>query len=193
MKDNQNNTIEIIYRNIPKEIIEDFTNSDKITAITSEGRKESNFTGGPQDVIIYVAKVIADGVIFNIISLPLILTWKKLKKYYADKKTPIEEDKNYIDLRFKLSNEGEIEFHLKGNVSDEQIEKSTENIFNYLNDSKTLNSDLENPDYIVPESRKPRIRMKYNIETKKWEPVNFKELKAFWDAKIAESQNKYFE
>lgn len=191
MKDNQNNTIEIHYQNsIPKNIFEnlgEIANKNQVTINIRETPTYENLDGDTVDVIIEVANIFLGGIIFDLSKT----IWKQFRDYYSNKKTPPQKDVNCIRLIFKLSNEKEIEFQLEEDVSTEQIEVIMGKIDTYLKNTNELKSVLNNPNYVSVASSKPKIRMKYNSQTGKWEPVNFQELKKYFEEGLEKAQNKY--
>ena len=170
--------IELKYRHVPKEIIDDLkTNLDKSFSLSISNEKEeySNFTGGPADIIIFIdehlTELIIGGLLVNAtydgLKYAIQLLWKKIVASYSKQKNKFQTDKNYIELKFKLKPNKTLEFNLNGDIDEKIINDLTNNIFSYLRNKEQRQNDFKNPrfkDNTIPQTR---IKMTINPKTKK--------------------------
>lgn len=180
----------IEYMRIPDEIAKDFAsevdNSIHIKLVKS--KEYESFTGGPADIIIYIKEhlteilvgAIVGPAVYDSIKFSISRLWKKLISFYSRKRT-IEEDKNCISLNIEFKNEGEVEFILSGSVKEKEIQEIINGLFDYLKAQNRIKTDLMNSDYQDKDSTKPKITMRFNEETKSWEPVNVVQLRKQFD------------
>ena len=194
--------IEVRYKQLPFEIIEEFENniekaSISITVIHDKDQYY-NATGGPADIIIYIDQHLTEiivggvsGLVINGVYDSIKTIWKKLRAYYYSKQIEIQEDKNYISLNFKLKPDRTLKYSLEGTVDEKIINNLTKNIFEYLENTEKQNKDFQNPDYKDKDDFKPKIRMRYNPKTNSWNPVNFAEFEKWRDEQIRQAEDKY--
>lgn len=183
------NDVEIRYRHLPSEITDDFKKSleksDLILKVSHDRKEYFNFTGGPSDILIYINQHLTELLITGLLAPALYdglkyslkNTWKKLVQHYKKRNYQIEEDKNCIELNFKLHKDKTIEFNLNGSIDEKAINVTVDKMFEYLTDKPKHDEDLNNPDLLDGHSLKPRIRLQFNSRTNKWEPTNFAKLK----------------
>jgi len=177
--------IQIIYRNLPSEIIDNFqtisNNSDLIISSIENKEEFYNLTGGPADIEIFInshlTELIASGLIFptvyDLLKDSIKTTWKKLTNYYKKKNIQIEEDKNYISLNFKIKPDKTIEYNLVGKLDEQIIDKLNEKIFEYLQNTEKQNEDFANPDLKNKDETEPTIKMYYNSSSTSWLPYDY--------------------
>lgn len=179
--------IQVTYRHLPSEItgsIETLKSADLTVSIEHDKEEYFNFSGGPADVLIYIDQHLTETIIagllvpalYDSLKSAIKSTWKKIIQHYRQKSFTFQEDKNNIELNFKLNPDRTIEFKLRGDVDEQTINDTVENIFRYLRDKEKQDIDFQHPDYKDRLDTKPRIRMRYNPQTNKWEPVNFAEI-----------------
>ncbi|MES2331350.1 MAG: hypothetical protein V4539_17230 [Bacteroidota bacterium] len=175
--------ITIQYRQIPVNIFDDFKPLEKVPVqITMRHDKKEYFnaTGGPVDIIIYIeqhlTELIVNGLVvasvFELLKMAVAGAWKKLKSYYQQKTKPLRPDKHGINLVFKISEDKSLTFTLSGEITQTDLTKLTEHIFEYLKNKPQLEQDLANKAYHNNISKKPSIRMRYNVQKGIYEPVN---------------------
>jgi hypothetical protein len=172
--------IEIRYRHTPKQLINAFTeNVDKSISVKVH-QDDLEYFDGPEDIVIYVkehiTELIAGGILVNaawdVIKYAIISIWRLLVAFCSKRKAI---DKN-IDLVFEMKSGSSIEFRLSGNVDPSTIGDLIKWIENYLRDKERQKKDFINPDFIDKRESKPRIRVRYNSETKTFELLNYKNL-----------------
>lgn len=194
--------IEVRYKQLPFEIIEDFEKNIKKSSISitviHDKDQYYNATGGPADIIIYIDQHLTEiivggvsGLVINGVYDSIKTIWKKLRTYYSTKKIEIQEDKNYISLNFKLKPDRTLKYSLEGTVDEKIINNLTANIFEYLKDTEKQNKDFQNLEYKDEDDLKPKIRMRYNPKTNSWNPVNFAEFEKWRDEQIRQAEDKY--
>lgn len=194
--------IEVRYKQLPFEIIEDFKKNIERSSISitviHDKYQYYNATGGPADIIIYIDQHLTElivggvsGLVVNGVYDSIKTIWKKLQAYYSTQQTEIQEDKNYISLNFKLKPDRTLKYSLEGTVDEKIIINLTENIFKYLKDTEKQNKDFQNPDFKDKDDLKPKIRMRYNPKTNSWNPVNFAEFEKWRDEQIRQAEEKY--
>lgn len=193
--------IEIYYMRVPDDIIEgfkvSFDESDKIKSVRKN--EYENFTGGPPDIIMYISEhyyeMLISGILgsaaWETLRFSVSFIWKRLTHFYSKRKTVIQPDKNYISLNIKMDFDKTIEFNLEGNIDQLSIDQITNKIFGYLINVKQISSDFNNTSLRSGDSPKPKIVMRYNPDLKKWEPVNFEQLKKQMEKLFTEASIKF--
>lgn len=195
--------IEIRYRHIPSEITDDIQKdlerANLTVSIVHDKKEYFNFTGGPADILIYIdnhlTEIIIGGLLlpaaYDTLKYSIKTTWKKLVLHYGKRKSELEEDKNHIELNFKLHENKTIEFNLSGDIDEKTINNVVDKLFEYLKDKEKHNNDFQNKDYKDRLDLKPRIRMRYNPNTNKWEPTNFAEIKKQLDDLMRRAEEEF--
>lgn len=165
--------IEIEYRSVPREIISAFEkNIDHVSVTVRHNDGRTNHYIGASDIVILVKELLSSAVIDGIKHVVKI-TWEKYAHHLRKKKH--QEEENQIKLTFEIKADNTITFILTGN-DPKNIDTATENIFKYLSDRDQQNRDFNNPDFKANNDLKPKIRMRWNPETKNWQPINFAEI-----------------
>jgi hypothetical protein len=195
-------TVDVRYRHIPKDVVDDINRlSDKNINVTLHHDRLEHFnaTGGVTDIIIYIndhfTELVSGGLIVNAVydglKFCIRTTWKKLIKYYSSRKSNYRDESNSITLSFKIKPDKTIEYHLEGTVSDNSIDKITDRIFDHLQDSKEIDNHFNNPEFQDGIEEKPKIRMRYNKATDKWEPVNYANIRKEMDDILRKAENDF--
>jgi hypothetical protein len=177
----------IRYQDIPEEFITDFKNNidRSLTLTTQHDTGEISYLdGGPSDIIIFIeehlTEIIIGGIlipaIYDGLKLAIKRLWIKIVKYYSKQNTVFEEDKNFIELNFKIKPDKTIIFNLKGNIDDKLVDKITENLFEYLKDLEKHKTDFNNPDYQSTNEDDLNIIMIFNTTNNTWEPFNYSNI-----------------
>jgi len=187
--ENMGTLIEIDYRNLPQGIFHHLENSiikgNSHFTIRKSNDNISNFTGGPPDTIItinlfllgFLTNSFIYPAFYDLFKTSILFLWKKIVGHYSIKKTPLEDDKNYISLQFKIFQNKVIEFNLEGNIPKEKILPVTENIFNYLKDQTKLNHDIENLSFQSDNDSTIILSLEIDHTTFGWKPIDFEERK----------------
>lgn len=179
---------------------------DKLKNISNEGaqfdivKDESEAFSGTTgsasiDVLIYFEEhweemLLYPGV-YDILKGSLVLLWLKVSNRFKKAKKHNIEGGHRIEIYFKKKKDGEIKFNLKGDLDHDQIEKITENLFEIASNEKHTSVLLSNPDLLNENDEKPRVRMRFNKEKNEWEPVNFKEIRDYWDKKMNDANENF--
>ena len=66
--------------------------------------------------------------IYDGIKLSIKALWRKLVSYYLEQKIKYQEDKNYIELSFKIKPDLTLEFYLNGDINEKIINNLSDNI-----------------------------------------------------------------
>jgi len=172
--------IEIRYRHTPKQLIDAFTEKVDRSIAVKVHKDDLEYFDGPEDIVIYVkehiTELIAGGILVNaawdVIKYAIINIWRSLVAFCSKRKAV---DKN-IDLVFEMKSGNSIEFRLSGNVDPSAINELMKWVENYLRDKEQQKKDFTNPDFIDKKESKPRIRVRYNSETKTFELLNYTNL-----------------
>lgn len=186
--------MKIIYQHyIPDELIADFEKlgvDNQLQVEIKKGKEEQkyyNFTGSEiADIVIYVqqhtTELIASGLLVNLaydtFKGGLKLLWTGISKLAIKKlqSNGKETDKpKSISLRL-MDKDKAIEVVLEGDVDDKQADKVIDEAIKFISSEK-LNEAFKNPDFIPEQTKKPRIRLKFNKEKQVWEPENFGEYR----------------
>ncbi len=194
--------IKVVYRHLPSDITDEFENikNSDFSVIVKEDKKEYfHFSGGPADILIYFeqhpTELIVTGLIiptiFEGFKYALSTTWKRLTKHSNKKQEKIQNDKNKIELNFKVGQDKTVEFSLRGTANEETIDNAIDKIFEYLRDKTKQENDFQNPDLKGNFDLKPKIRLQYNSQTDKWTPVNFAEIKKFKEELIQQPKKRF--
>ncbi|HYG01654.1 MAG TPA: hypothetical protein VD927_04370 [Chryseosolibacter sp.] len=78
-----------------------------------------------------------------------------------------------IAVNFQLHN-GQVEVVLPDNASIKGVDKNISALLDYLRHNEQLQRDLNNPDYHLDSTTKPKIRVRYNPTTDRIEVVNIR-------------------
>ena len=160
-------SIEIKFRNVPREILIEFENKiDK--SISLEVHEDTNdHLDPPAEIVIYLNEPLTEIMVSstdrstNTFWDGLNSLWKKIKR------------ENNIELNFGFKPDTTIEFDLNGNIDPNQIDGITEDILRYLKNTDQQKKDFANPDFKQQQDDKPRLRVRYNPITDQLELVNF--------------------
>ena len=134
------------------------------------------------EIIIYPA-------IYDVIKGAIALLWKKVKVRFDKAKELNIDGIHNVHISFELNKEGEIKFDLNGDLDSKQIDSVIDRLFSQAKNQKEISKLTSNPDYLEKELDKPRIRMSFNKESNKWEPVNFQVIEDYWKKKMDEANN----
>jgi len=192
--DMKNEKILISYRAyIPKEVIAPFHEkfNDNEADIVIDKKMYFNASGDAvADIIVYIGQISAEAIvqgimlstIYDALKYSIKTSWTAYRNYFQSKqKTKFDEGENRcIAVNFSLDEKRTIEYRLTGDISDDVINNLTDKIFSTIKDQTTIKQTFSNPD-LVNDSWKPKIRMKYNSETKEWEPVNFGDIRKYFE------------
>jgi hypothetical protein len=197
----ENLQIQVKYRHVPVEIISDLNCLEKNIEVNlvHDELEHFNAAGGPADIIVYInnhlTELMVGGLIFPAVydgvKFCVKSAWKKLVAYYSSRKSQYHDDGNSITLSFEIKPDKTIEYHLEGNIKDESIDKLTEEIFRHLKNTSLIDSSFNNPDFKNETEEKPKIRMRFNKETEKWEPVNYTLLRKEFDDFLKQAEDNY--
>lgn len=194
-----NEKIEIIYREyIPTEVFNSFKEKFDDSQIELKIDKKMYFSATGDvvaDIIISISQTTTEllvqglwvSAVYDSLKYSVLSSWTAFRNYFQAKpKTKFDESENRcISLNFQIDKNRHVEYNLTGDVSDEVIKDLTEKLFQTIKDKKQIETYFSNPD-IKEGSIRPRIRIKYNPDTKNWEPVNWGELRRY----IEEAQRK---
>ena len=193
--------IQVKYRHVPVEIVSDLDSLEKNIEVNlvRDELEHFNAEGGPTDIIVYInnhlTELIAGGLVVNAVYDGLKFcvksTWKKLLAYYLSRKSQYHDDGNAITLSFEIKPDKTIEYHLEGNIKSESIDKLTEEIFRHLKNASLIESSFNNPDFKDETTEKPKIRMRFNKETEKWEPVNYTLLRKEFNDFLKQTEDNF--
>lgn len=147
------------------------------------------------DILIYFEKhweemLLYPGV-YDVLKGSLVLLWIKVSNRFKKAKSHNIEGNHQVEISFKKKKDGEVKFNLKGDLDDDQIEKIIESLLQKASNEKQNSELLSNPDFLDENHEKPRIRMRYNKEKNEWEPVNFKEIRDYWDKKMNDANENF--
>jgi hypothetical protein len=180
--------IKIVYKyNVPDELITEFVQLGVSKAFETNVEKGINedryysFIGTElSEIIVYVTQN-ANGLevgllgnaVYDLLKRGVGVLWAGLAKL-KEKKTQgneISQSKS-ISLRF-INHDKAVEIVFAGDYNENQAEKIIEDSFNFIREN--ADTALRNPDYLVPKSEKPSIRLVFNEDNQVWEPENFGE------------------
>jgi hypothetical protein len=134
-----------------------------------------NFTGKEiHDILVCISgesfKIISETIITTILSESFKTLWKKITK------AKLKEAK----CRLQINAEGkQINVEISGAIDEKTISGAVEGFIKGMSD-QTVISYFSETDFLEPDV-KPKIRLYYNLETMKWEPVNYAESKMEWE------------
>jgi hypothetical protein len=195
------NKIEITYRDyIPSDIFNSFKEkySDNQIELKIDKKMYFNATGDVvADIIISINHLTTEQIIqgllisafYDSLKYSIFTSWTAFRNYFQAKpKTKFDESENRrISLNFQIDQNRLVEFHLTGDVSDDIIKDLTNKLFQTIQDKNKIESCFSNPD-IKEGAIKQRIRIRYNQESKNWEPVNNSELRKYLEDVIKKTE-----
>lgn len=193
--------IEITYRDyIPSDVFNSFKENFSGDQIELKVDKKMYFNATGDvvaDIIISIShtttELIVQGLListlYDSLKYTISSSWTAFRNYFQAKpKTKFDESENRrISLNFQIDPNRHVEFHLTGTISDDVIKNVTDKLFEAIQDKNKIESSFSNPD-IKEGSIKQRIRMRYNQETKNWEPVNNAELRKYLEDVIKKTE-----
>ena len=178
----ENNLHKLDEQNIGFDIIQDET--EKFSGI--DGNTISDviilFNNHWNDIIVYPAT-------YELIKGTITLLWNKVKARFIKAKEINIDGSHKGDIEFKLTKKGEIKFDLNGDLDTEQIDSVIDKLLRLAENKQEISKLTSNPDYLEKTADKPRVRMTFNKESKKWEPVNFQFFDDYWKKKMDEANN----
>lgn len=192
--------IDIEYTNVPKDVVKDlFALKQYGIDINCHFEEEEfySFDGGPNDILIYInnhlTELIAGGIIVNaaydILKSGIQFTWRKVVQFYKNQKGEHQADKNNIILKLKIGADRTIEFTLKGNINEDQINIIINKLFLQLNSLNKIYLLFEEKQYHNSDEDGRHIEMYYNENEEKWLPVDFEMKRKEWDDFIRNIQD----
>jgi hypothetical protein len=170
-----NMDIEIQYRKVPREMLNDFEKSIGKSVGLKIYEDPNDHFDPPADIVIYVSEHLTEIFVGGASGILFTEVWSGIKALW--KKVLTKKKKNDIELIFKVRADREVEFYLQGNIDPKIVESVTDKMLAYLRDQDQKQKDFLNPDLMDELYSKPRIRVRYNPKTKEVEVVNFAELK----------------
>lgn len=168
------------------EFRKDIERSEIILATSIDNEEWLNFTG-PElyDVIIYIKNNILSPAIYDIFKTGVI---KLIEKIKGNSKKEINSKK--ISIRFEDEKERNIEINIEGDFKKKEIKSIIEEAFKVF--SKDERERLfKDKRYVSETIFNPKIEMKYNWTTKKWEPTNFEEIRKQLDDLLKEAEDRF--
>jgi hypothetical protein len=167
-----NPSINIEVNNAPRDLVIGFDERlDKSIVLTiNHSQENADHFEGPADIVIYInehlTELIVNALIANAvwegIKYGIESTWRKIvpSKKYKNK------DTRRIEIKFKIDSNHTIEYELDGNVEANEINALTSKIIDYLKNKEQQVKDFNNPDFKDNDDRKPRIRIRYNSQSR---------------------------
>lgn len=189
---NNNREINVVYKSyIPDEWVEEFENNIKTAGIQFKKVKDEDkyysFTG-PEfaDIIIFIRdnpeSIFLAPALYDIIKSGIIGLWKKLKSLNVQKMQSGETEtkQKKISIRYEDAQERGITIIIEGDLDDDLIEDIVEESLEVLKTDKK-EVIFQQPDFVDNSQGKKAIELKYNPNTKVWEPENFGEIRRKMD------------
>jgi hypothetical protein len=132
------------------------------------------------DVLIYFEKhweemLLYPGV-YDVLKGSLVLLWLKVSKRFKKSESHNMDRNHQIEISFKRKKDGEIKFNLHGDLDGNQIDNIMESLLKLASSEQQADELFSNPDLIDENDEKPSVRMRYNMEKNRWEPVNIKKI-----------------
>lgn len=101
--------LNLVYRHIPSEVIEEFKRIDSNHIDIEEDRLDY-FSGGPADIVLYINEHYSELLIssllapaaYDILKESIKLNWKKLASFYKKKDRKIEKEFNCFKIELYL-------------------------------------------------------------------------------------------
>jgi hypothetical protein len=138
----------------------------------------------PADIVLYLSQhgneILLYPAVYDVLKGSIKTLWRKVAERYAKSKSVEMPQDHRVEINFKLKKSGSLSFDLKGDISENSIETAIELLLKAAEDKKRMEEHADNPDLNEGTTEKPRIRMRYNKELDKWEPVD-NEIKKFFD------------
>lgn len=145
-----------------------------------------DFTG-PElaDIILFIRdnpeSIFLAPALYDIVKAGLIGLWKTLRTLIVNKirsGSDSETKGEKISVRYQDSKDRriEIEINIEKNINDDLIEDIIDKSLEVLKSNKK-EEIFNQPEYVDNSQGRPRMELKYNPETEKWEPVNFGEIR----------------
>jgi hypothetical protein len=126
--------------------------------------------------------------LFEVLKHSVLSLRKNLKKGKG------ENVKRSIYLQIQGNDNKEVQIEISGDISDETIEKTIAQAFEYA-DGEKREKTFCNPAFVGTGMYAdiPIAIIRYNKKKGKWEPNDFAAGKKYWDDKLKEAQNKWSE
>lgn len=173
------NQLNIVYKHyIPDNWIkelEDKIKNQKLSVQSMKDNEEFDNFSGPElsDIIVYIGSTLINPAIYDIVKYGVVKLFKKLRK--LDNET----SEKRLSIRYEDAHGRKFNINLEGDISDDLIEEVVEESLDFINSDKK-ESLYAQEDFVSNTEDNPTIELKYNQESKQWEPVNYGEIRRFW-------------
>jgi len=184
--------ISVIYKHyIPEDWIEELETAIQTTDVSFKKSKDEdkydNFIG-PElaDIIIFIkdnpVSIFLAPALYDIVKASIVGLWKKLttlnvKKMQSGK---IEAKQKKISIHYEDAQQRRIIINIEGNLDNDLIEKIVEESLEVIKTDKK-EEFFQKPDFVDNSQKVDTIELKYNPETKVWEPENFGDIRRVMD------------
>ncbi|HDL01041.1 MAG TPA: hypothetical protein ENH23_02280 [candidate division Zixibacteria bacterium] len=190
MKDQKE--ISVIYKHyIPEDWIEELETAIKTTDVPFKKSKDEdkyyNFTG-PElaDIIIFIKdnpeSIFLAPALYDIVKVSIVGLWKKLTSLNVKKMQSGETEakQKKISVRYEDAQQRRVTINIEGDLDNDIIEEIVEEALEVIKTDKK-EEFFQQPDFVDNSQGVKAMELKFNPETKVWEPENFGDIRRKMD------------
>lgn len=161
-------------------------NTDEFTVINTKEKGEYyNASGYIPEILLFINENATALIVSNLLIRPLydilkgsiINLYVKTKSYFKAKKDGNKNGKTIISLQITTDTNFNCDFNMEGNISEENIEKTIDNIFTLLKDQQHLEI-MKNKDFVTKENGIEKLTFELDKDKNIWLPTNYGKIRS---------------